>query len=102
MKEGQGTWNSPLDAGRRLEPGRSTSNSSFLGLLFYVILSLFARGAVAVASACALAVLGRIPSFGRRGASGGMDPVWLVMTILVAHVASVNAVRTTFRPATKQ
>ena len=30
-----------------------------------------------------------------------MDPVWLVMTILVAHVASVNAVRTTFKPATR-
>ena len=35
---------------------------------------------------------------GLRGASGGMDPVWLVMIILAAHVVSVNAV---FRPTTK-
>ena len=35
---------------------------------------------------------------GLRGASGGMASAWLVMTILVAHVASVNAV---FKPTTK-
>ena len=86
--------------------------------------------AVAVATACALAVIaliggdmdttsargsnpasnatghpglaGRISrrrtGCGRRGASGGMASAWLVMAVLTAHVASVNAV---FRPVEK-
>ena len=35
---------------------------------------------------------------GRRGTSGGMASAWLVVTVLMAHVASVNAV---FKPTTK-
>ena len=35
---------------------------------------------------------------GRRGASGGMASAWLVVAVLMAHVASVNAV---FRPVEK-
>ena len=112
------------------------SNSSFVGLLFYAILSLFAGGAWPVTvvaggeHTCAILNDGSVKCWGKnykwqrasgrdlsmgrkirrrtglpgragcglRGASGGMDPVWLVMIILAAHIVSVNAV---FRPTTK-
>ena len=61
-----------------------------------------ARGSNPASNATGHPGLGRIlrrrTGCGRRGASGGMASAWLVVAVLVAHVASVNAV---FKPTTK-
>jgi surface protein len=61
-----------------------------------------ARGSNPASNATGHPGLGRIlrrrTGCGRRGASGGMASAWLVVAVLVTHVASVNAV---FKPTTK-